>query len=202
VDQGYVYWLDFGEWLRAPKDGGGPEALPLEACGGDVAADAQYAYAALVDCASVARIPHGGTTAEIVHPAEPVTMSPGLTYLTLDGSNIYCAGVHHVFVSHNWGPLELITSEADRSSNGEITRLGATEVTRPPRPVADSERRRVLFAAGGFVYAWFTDTGEQRSIVEQPAWSSHQVTRDKCFFYWGRYTLNYASIERMPIGQE
>jgi hypothetical protein len=229
VDQDYVYWLDFEQWLRGPKTGGTSEVLPLEATGGDVAADAQYAYAALIDCASVARVPHGGSTSEIIYPAEPVTRSTGLTYLTLDGNDIYCAGGHYVFVSHNWGPLEKLTSDGvelegvavvngevywldqtatgskanlfHRSSDGQIKCLGTVDAQPRGRPIADSERRRILFANGGII-SWSTDTGEYKILMNQSGWSSYQVTRDKNFFYWGSYTTDDASIKRMPIGQE
>jgi len=231
VDQDYVYWLDYEQWLRAPKAGVESEVLPLEAKGGDVAADSQYAYAALLDCASVARVPHGGTTSEIIYPAEPVTMSTGLTYLTLDGNDLYCAGGHYVFVSHNWGPLEKLTSDGvelegvavvngevywldetgtdshtnlfHRSSDGKVTLIGTANSQLRGKPIADSERRRILFASGGgWIDAWSTETGEYKNILIRNGSTSYQVTRDKNFFYWGRYTLHDSSIERMPIGQE
>jgi len=230
VDQDYIYWLDSGQWLRAQKGGGPSESLPLEDRGGDVAADQQYAYAALIDCASVARVRHGGTTSEIIYPAKPVQRSPGLTYLTLDGSDIYCAGGQYVFVSHNWGPLEEIISSGNelngaavvngelywleraadgsgtnlfhRAADGQIALVATEDLFRPTRPIADSERRRLLLANGGGAYGLSADSGELKIVVPQNIFNGYQATRDKSFFYWGRYTMKYSSIERMPISQQ
>jgi hypothetical protein len=60
----------------------------------------------------------------------------------------------------------------------------------------------LLLANGGGAYSLSTDSGELKIVVPQNISNGYQATRDKNFFYCGRYTMKYSSIERMPISQE
>jgi hypothetical protein len=230
VDQDYVYYLDSSQWLRIPKSGGTPESLPLEARGGDVAADEEYAYAALVGCASLARVRHGQSTSEVVYPPNPVTRTPGQTHLLLDHGDIYCSCGQYVFVSRKWGPLEELTSSGlrifgvtvldgavywtdetpdaqqtmlyRRTADGEITVVSTIPAFHPYRPFADAPRNRILFIDfAGWMFAVSTTDGSVKTVLEQ-GWSHGAPTRDEKYLYWGRFTDKYASIERVPIDLE
>jgi hypothetical protein len=228
VDQDYVYWLDMSSWFRAPKAGGTPEQLPLEGQGSDVAADEQYAYAAVAGCAAVARAPHGALTSDVIYPLSPIQRSVGGTYLLLDGTDVYCAAGHYVLVSHDWGPLQELTSAGSQllgvavlggevywfdqtpdrqftnlyrsSANGQIVLVGAMNLE-PNRPCADPTRRRLLFTTGGAVVSMSTETGAWKMLALS-TYPGPCAASDGQFLYWGRFTSTEASIERMPFTQE
>jgi hypothetical protein len=228
VDQDYVYWLHMSSWFRAPKAGGTPEQLPLEGQGRDVAADEQYAYPAVAGCAAVARAPHGALTSDVIYPLSPIQRSVGGTYLLLDGTDVYCASGHYVLVSHDWGPLQELTSAGSqllgvavlggdvywfdqtpdrqftnlyrRSANGQIVLVGTMNLE-SNRPCADPARKRLLFTTGWAVASMSTETGAWKMF----SLSTYPATGSACdgqFLYWGRFTSTEASIETMPFTQE
>jgi len=228
VDQDYAYWVDGSEWVRGPKAGGTPVRIQLEGPGGDVAADEKYAYAAAVGCALVVRAAHGTTTTETLYPPEPIERVPGLTYLQLDGSDVYCGSGKYVFVSRNWGPMEELTSSMNevvgvvvvdgepywldvvdrtsstlyrRTKDGQVVAIATNGVTVAHRPVADPERKRILFTNSLAVLSMSTDTGAWKFLTKS-TFPGTGCARDDKYFYWGRATPDYASIERMPLTQE
>jgi len=141
---------------------------------------------------------------------------------------MYCAAGHYVLVSHDWGPLNELTSAGSQllgvavlggevywfdqtpdrqftnlyrsSANGQIVLVGAMNLE-PNRPCADPTRRRLLFTTGGAVVSMSTETGAWKMLTLS-TYPGPCAASDGQFLYWGRFTSTEASIERMPFTQE
>jgi hypothetical protein len=228
LDKDFVYWLDGGELVRAAKADGTTERVALGGGNGDVIATDGYVYAAADGCLKVLRMAHGTLTKEVISaPASVTSPGGGFTYLMLDGTDLYCANGPRVFVSHNWGPLEMLTANAGQpvqglgmvngelywmsgslpinlsrySAGGQVTQVGTIDLSLISRYViADPPRKRMLFTSGRSVMAMSTETGEWKRLASSS--TGYGVARDANYFYWGRETYTESSIERIPFTLE